>query len=114
VFFYHRSYDAVVLVLPLVYSTGQARTAQGGARHLFAGCAVAILLVLYLNVDLLEEVFRLSLVRPGWGWLLQATVLPSGTWLVVIAMVCLVTASRMEMLSDLDNGAGTRREKEHA
>ena len=94
VFFYHRSYDMVILVLPLVYSTAQARAANGTARWLFAAVAAACLLVLYVNIDFLRGTRELSLTWGAWGWFPQALVLPYATWLILLAMVCLVLGTR--------------------
>jgi hypothetical protein len=93
-FLYHRAYDAVILAPALVYSAGRARLASGRARWLFAGCAAAVLLVLYLNVDLLRALTRLSLEWGAWGRVVQAVVLPYGTWLTLLAMVLLVKGVR--------------------
>jgi hypothetical protein len=94
VFLYHRAYDTVILALPLVYSAGRARLANGPARWLFAGCAVAILLVLNLNVTLLRSLTHLSLEWGGWGRVVQAVVLPYATWLILLAMLLLVRGAR--------------------
>jgi hypothetical protein len=94
VFLYHRSYDTVILVLPLVYCAGRARLAEGRGRWLFAACAFSTLLVLNLNVDFLRETTRLSLTWGAWGRVVQAVVLPYGTWLIVLAMVLLVKGAR--------------------
>jgi hypothetical protein len=94
VFLYHRNYDAVILALPLAYCAGQARAAGGAARWLFTACAVAILLVLYLDLALLREVFQWSQARGVWGRVVQAVVLPYATWSILIAMVCLVLGAR--------------------
>jgi hypothetical protein len=94
VFLYHRSYDTVLLVLPLAYSAGQARAASGVRRYLFAACAVSILMVLYLDIEFLRRIQGLSLGWGIWGRLVQATVLPYATWLVVLAMAFLVAGAR--------------------
>jgi hypothetical protein len=94
VFLYHRNYDAVILALPLVYSAGQARAARGAARWLFVACAAAILLVLYLDLAVLREVCSWSVAHGAWGRVVQAVVLPYGTYAVVIAMICLVWGAR--------------------
>jgi hypothetical protein len=94
VFLYHRNYDTVILALPLVYSAGRARLAGGRARWLFAACATAILLVLHLNIDLLKTVRGLSLEWGVWGRIVQAVVLPYGTWLILLAMALLVWGAR--------------------
>jgi hypothetical protein len=106
VFLYHRNYDAVILALPLAYSAGQARVASGTARWLFAACAVAILLVLYLDLALLREVFQWSQTRGVWGRLVQAVVLPYATWSVLIAMVCLVLGVRKVQAAAAAKGTG--------
>jgi hypothetical protein len=94
VFLYHRGYDAVILVIPLVYSTFHARTARGAARWLFTGAAVAVLLVLYLNDGLLRATRESSLTWGEWGRVPQAVVLPYATWLILLAMICLVLGTR--------------------
>jgi hypothetical protein len=94
VFLYHRTYDTVVLALPLVYCAGRARLASGRARWLFAACATAILLVLHLNIDVLKTVRVLSLEWGVWGRIVQAVVLPYATWLILLAMALLVWGAR--------------------
>jgi hypothetical protein len=89
-FLYHRQYDMVILVLPLVYSTGRARSEQGLPRWLFVTGALAMLAVLYLRVGALKE---LGAGRQGPGnWLVEALILPYGTWSILAAMGCLWTA----------------------
>src|SRR5262249_9459917 len=94
------------LALPLAYCTGQARAAGGAARWLFAACAVAILLVLYLDLALLREVFQWSQTRGVWGRVVQAVVLPYATWSVLIAMVCLVLGARKVQAAAAAKGTG--------
>jgi hypothetical protein len=95
VFLYHRNYDTMILALPFTYSAAQARTVRGGVRYLFAGCAVAILLVWHLDIGLLRALQERSLDWGAWGRLVQAIVLPYATWLVVAAMIALVAATRI-------------------
>jgi hypothetical protein len=94
VFLYHRTYDTLILALPFVYSVGQARAVRGRSRYLFAGCALAILLVWYLDIGLLRTLREHSLDWGGLGRLVQAVVLPYATWLVVLTMIVLVVATR--------------------
>jgi hypothetical protein len=94
VFLYHRLYDAVLLVLPLVYCTDQARTTQGRTRWLFAGAAAGSLAVLFLSRGFLAAAFEFSEGNGLLGWLVQAAVLPCATWLTVLTMFCLAAASR--------------------
>jgi hypothetical protein len=94
VFFYHRSYDTTVLALPLVYCAGRARSATGWQRFAFAFCAVSVLLVWYLDVNLLAALREFAAGRGRAGRLIQAAVLPYATWLVAAAMFVLVMAVR--------------------
>ena len=90
VFLYHRGYDAVTLALPLVYLTARARSTPGGARWAYALAAVSILFVLYVKPAGIDYLTTRSF---GWGFsgrLVQALVLPYGTWLILLAMVLLV------------------------
>jgi hypothetical protein len=96
VFLYHRSYDTVILALPLVYCAGQARSAGGPARWLLAVAGTAILLVLHLNIDLLREARRLSMEWGAWGRIVQAVALSYGTWLILLAMALLVWGVRVK------------------
>jgi hypothetical protein len=94
-FLYHRDYDALILTLPLVECAGRARSVSGAAGRLLAGVAVAAYLVLYLNLPILMGLTNRSL---GWGVtgrLVQATLLPYATWLIVLAMFGLVTAESL-------------------
>jgi hypothetical protein len=94
VFLYHRTYDLVLLVLPLVYSSGQARALTGGARRAFAACAVCLLVTLFVKIDWLIDLQRASLGWGAWGRVVQAAVLPCATWLILLAMTCLVIGAR--------------------
>jgi hypothetical protein len=109
VFLYHRAYDTVILAPALVYCAGEARRAEGRARWLFAAGAVAILLVLNLDVGFLRALTRLSLSWGTWGRVVQALVLPYGTWLILLTMLLLVRgarAARTEAASSLPHAAG--------
>jgi hypothetical protein len=95
VFLYHRIYDMIILVVPLAYCTGRALTVPGRGRWLFAACALAVLGVVYLRLDSLEALT--AVVAHGHGpanYLLQAVVLPYGTWLILFALFCLPAAER--------------------
>jgi hypothetical protein len=87
IFLYHRIYDTVVLVIPLVYCAGWARAAQGRLRWLFAGTALAIMLVLSMPINGLWALARYSLELKIAGRLIQATLLPYATWAVLAAML---------------------------
>ena len=95
VFLYHRDYDTVILALPLVYCAARARSEPGLAGRLFAGCALAIYSILYLNLPLLMFLTAKSQEWGLVGRLIQATLLPYATWLVVLVMIGLVTAESL-------------------
>jgi hypothetical protein len=97
VFLYHRTYDLVVLVLPLVYSTAQARSLTGGTRRAFTACAICILVALFVKMDWLIALQRASLGWGAWGRVVQAAVLPCATWLILLAMVLLTVGARMSL-----------------
>jgi hypothetical protein len=94
VFLYHRNYDTLILALPFAFSAAGARSAKGRARWWFFCCSLAILLVWYLDIGLLRALQQHSPDWGGWGWLAQAAVLPCGTWLILLAMICLAAATR--------------------
>jgi hypothetical protein len=94
VFLYHRNYDAVILAMPLVYCVGQARSAGGPARWLFAAAAVAVLTALYADIEFLRFVYESSQAWGAWGRIVQAVVLPCATWLILLAMALLVIGAR--------------------
>jgi hypothetical protein len=96
VFLYHRIYDMIILVLPLTYCAGRALTAQGRGRWLFVTCALAVLGVVYLRIDPLRDLTAVAADGHGpANYLLQAVVLPYGTWLVLFALLCLPAAERL-------------------
>ena len=88
--------DAPIPVLAVRLRCGlrPASSARLVSRFLFAFCATAILLIWYLDVGLLRTLQQRSLTWGGWGRLVQSAVLPYSTWLVVAAMIALVTATR--------------------
>jgi len=96
VFFYHRIYDTVILTLPLVYCVGRARIEQGRSRRCFASSAISILLVIYPNTTGLKSLSEASFNWGAWGRLVQATLLPYATWLVILAIIFLYVAETKE------------------
>ena len=108
IFFYHRFYDAVVLALPLVYSTGRARSERGWIRWLFAASAVAILAVLNLRLGALRYVANNAQDWGSCGRLLQIFILPYGTWFILIALVCIWRASRLTRVPRLPDQGTVR------
>ena len=95
-FFYHRTYDAVVLVLPIVYAANRARSATRSARPWYTVAALACLAVQYTPGRLFKWGLPRSLEWGGIrGWaFFQALVAPWATWWILIALVVLVLAER--------------------
>jgi len=91
VFLYHRLYDTVLLIVPLVYALARVRSALIAGRGWFMAACAAILGVLYLPDGVLHD---LQQAAPGWGRLVQAVLLPAATWLVLLAMFCLAWGER--------------------
>jgi hypothetical protein len=88
-FFYHRIYDTIVLVLPLVYSIGRAQETDRGPRRLFFASFISILMVLFMSVSDLRSLTEASLNWAVWGRLVQATVTAYATWMILVAMACI-------------------------
>jgi hypothetical protein len=88
-FFYHRIYDTVLLILPLVYSVSRSQTAQGRSRWWFVTSAIAILLVLFGSAMGMASLTSASLNWGLAGRLVQAVVLPYATWMILTAIACI-------------------------
>ncbi len=93
-FMYHRLYDALILVVPLVYTAGRARTADGPARWWYSATACTLVAVLYLRVELLKELSAAVLTPGAVSWWVQALVLPHALWLLLSAVACFEAAER--------------------
>jgi hypothetical protein len=94
-FFYHRTYDSVVLALPIVYAAGCLRTAPRSAGFSYRMVVLSCLAVLYTPRRLLEWGLPRSMEWGGIrGWAFQALVSPWATWWLLIGLVLLVQAER--------------------
>ncbi len=94
-FLYHRVYDLVVLVLPLLYATGRSVRIQGTARILYGACVAAVLGALYLRVGMLRELSAAVPESPGLGWrFIEVVVLPYGDWCLLVGLCCLAAAEK--------------------
>ena len=95
IFLYHRLYDTVILVLPMLHASGRARSVSGRTRWWFAACATSILLTLSIYGGPLNALGRASPEwRPAVRILTHAIVLPCATWLILAAMGFLVLGER--------------------
>jgi hypothetical protein len=94
VFLYHRDYDMVILVLPLVYSVCQARAQPVRGHWLFLALGSLVIAILYLNAFLLEPLANSTRDWGFWGRIVQATVLPYATWFLNLAMLTLFLGER--------------------
>jgi hypothetical protein len=92
-FFYHRTYDSVILTLPLVYAANQMRLSPRSARVWYGVVVLSCLAVLYTPRRLLEWGLPRSMEWGGLrGWAFQAVVSPWATWWVMTGLASLVLA----------------------
>jgi hypothetical protein len=94
-FLYHRVYDAVILVLPLVYLTRRAIGGRADIRNLAAWCVVALTLVMDLPLRLMFA-FRSRAQTWASGQLIGALLLPYSTWLILAVLLGVWTIDRRE------------------
>jgi hypothetical protein len=97
VFIYHRYYDLLILVIPLLYSASRIRTRSWAARCCYAWVLAAI--VLSLNAPY-GEFYRIQIMYPS-SALLRIFVLPSVLYLILSAMAALVAAASLESRLEL-------------
>jgi hypothetical protein len=96
IFLYHRLQDMIVLCLPLAYVLGRVLVERGKARFAYALSAASIFGILNLRTGLLESLTeRYANSASVGGRLIEAFVLPYGTWLVLLAIVCLAAAESL-------------------
>jgi hypothetical protein len=95
-FLYHRLYDTVILALPLVYCTSRAWSEPGRARWPFAACAVTLLTILNVRLGMLVRLTD-GVQAESAGRLVEALLLPYGTWLVLLTMGTLELAERWQL-----------------
>ncbi len=93
-FLYHRVYDSVLLVIPLLLCVFRAARSAGASRAGYIGCGLACLSVLYLRVGLLSRLTLRSLSMGSAGWLLQGVVLAYADWAIIFAFFLLWSLSR--------------------
>ena len=77
------------------HAFGRARTEAGRARWLYTGCATAVIAVLFLRLETVKELAIAATqgAAPPHP-LVQAVMIPSALWMVVIGMMCLAAAER--------------------
>ena len=90
IFLYHRSYDAVILALPLLYCVDRARGLRQGRAVWYKAMATGLLLVLnFPRGGLLLRFADWSRNSGLAGRLVQIVVLPYCTW-VLLGTLCLL------------------------
>jgi hypothetical protein len=87
-FVYHRFHDLLILVLPLVYVVGRARSEGGAARWWYVGAACSLLAVLNVRLETVRALSDAAAagVALGWGEVLLVT---NAFWLILLALACL-------------------------
>jgi hypothetical protein len=95
-FVYHRSYDTVILALPLVYAMAASREAVGIARTLFMLAGVALLVAMNAYESPQQTAFLELTQRLGHaGLVLRAFLVPYPTYATLVALVALWGAARL-------------------
>jgi len=74
---------------PLVHCAGRLGEATGRARWAYAAIGVSTIGVLYMSSTFLRCLTGLTLQWGAWGRLVQGTVLPYATWLILLSMLTL-------------------------
>jgi hypothetical protein len=97
VFLYHRHYDHIIMVLPLIYAMGRCRTTAGWARWCYFLAAFSTLVVMYLRVGVLRTLTQWVLTHEGsLSRAIEAVVLPYGTYTIIFGMFCLWAAEVLQ------------------
>ena len=89
IFLYHRIYDLVILVLPLVYAASRVQMETGRSRWLFASAMLAILAAMYIHQHIGVLVVGLVYHMSVLGRLAAAVILPLVTWLILASIFLL-------------------------
>jgi hypothetical protein len=94
-FFYHRNYDLLMLILPMLYAAGQARIVSGRSRIAYAVVGLASLAALWYPGRFVRRAWHAS---DQWGelgsWAFRATILPWSTWATLVVIGALILAER--------------------
>jgi hypothetical protein len=97
IFLYHRLYDTVILVIPLVYVFSQGLLEPSPLRWVYRACSVGILGVLYEPMALSGKLLSYA-QRPGLlNRLVEALVLPLGTWTILGLTIALTVVERKRL-----------------
>lgn len=97
IFVYHRLYDTVILAIPLVYVFPLALSEPGRLRWAYRACALGILAVLFEPMTVLERLLPYA-QRPGLAnRLVEAVLLPFGTWMTLALTIALTVVERRRL-----------------
>lgn len=92
-FFYHRTYDGGILMLPILYAADRLRTGAGKSRLWYGITVLSCFALLYTPGQPMKQIIFWSLKHEGWeSRLLHATVISWPMWSVLIAYSALVRA----------------------
>lgn len=86
---YHRTYDAVILALPLAFGASMALRATGRRRALAVASVALLLGAIDQPREAMIELTRWSLDKGLTGRLIQVVVLPYATYFLLLAVLCL-------------------------
>ena len=99
-FLYHRQYDAIILVIPLVYTFSMALAVRDWRRWIYRACTLGIIGVLS---EPMAQIGRLIPFAQGSGILnrlVEAVVLPLGTWVIIAIAIALAIVERRGSAGD--------------
>jgi hypothetical protein len=95
IFLYHRTYDTLILALPIVYAAWRARVGSVIERRWSLAALLAQLAVLFIHPKFVDlAVAKVGALSPKLGHIGQGLALPYATWLTILAMVCVTMGAR--------------------
>ncbi len=100
IFIYHRQYDSVILVIPLVYAYSRCLVDIGWRRRGYQACVLGILCVLYEPLNLIHLMYPIAQGPGALNRLVEACVLPLGTWIIVAISLLLASLERQKVSAE--------------
>lgn len=97
IFFYHRSYDLVLLALPLVYAAMRAGESSASGTDGIACWGALVLLATFVNPSGMRSLEGWSFGLARGGQVVRALALPWATWLILGALAGLWASSSVRV-----------------
>jgi len=96
-FFYHRLYDTVLLVLPLTYAIGRADSTRGAIRLRYLAAILLLMVPLSASSTVMKEIHSKIKMIPLFDAFYERLVLTLPTWSILASGAILVWASYAEL-----------------